>query len=167
MKTLYEGILGDMEDTISSGDENVDKFITFGKRYKFTRAIVGSASGSLFNSKALKQLTKNLDYTNRGIEIGHFEKSGKVKMFANWLDHLKFEDIDIKPGNDTDNDYRKELGDKILDHATKLGLFNTANLHLWCSSTRVTGDGNIDVVCGRTDRNSSSYMFKLCYEIDS
>lgn len=166
MKTLYEGILGDMESTISAGDDNVDKFITFGKRYKFIRAIVGSASGSLFNSKALKQLTKNLDYISQNIETGYFEKSGKIKMFANWLDHLKFEDIDIKPGNDNNNDYRKELGDKILDHAKELGLFNTTNIHLWCSSTRVTGDGHIDIVCGRTDKNSNSYVFKLCYEIN-
>lgn len=166
LSDIGESLLSDMKDTIASGNDNVEKLVTFGKRYKFTRAIVGSASGSLFNSKALKQLTKNLDYSNRAIETGYFEKSGKVKMFANWLDHLKFEDINIKPGNDNDNDYRKELGDKILDHAKELGLFNTTNLHLWCSSTRVTTDNSIDVVCGRTDRNSNSYVFKLCYEIN-
>ena len=166
MKTLYESILDDIEVNVTGGKEAADKYYIFGKRYAFSRAIVGSAAGSLFNSKALKQLTKNLDYTNRWIEIGHFEKSGKVKMFANWLDHLKFEDIDIKPGNDNDNDYRKELGNKILDHAKELGLFNTTNLHLWCSSTRVTGDGCIDIVCGRTDKNSNSYVFKLCYDIN-
>ena len=161
---IYESILDDIENTIGRGESDAQKLTIFGKRYKFVYAHVGSAAGTMFNMKELKNFTKNHPYTNTKIERGYFEKSGKVKMFANWLDQLNLIDTGVNiNGNDKDKDFRKELGGKIERYAFKCGMFNNPAIHLWVSTFNLDG---LDIIIGNMNKNSNSYTVRLCYEID-
>lgn len=161
---IKESILSDIEKTIDRGESDAQKLVIFGKRYKFTNAHVGSAAGTMFNMKELKSFTKEHPCTNTKIERGYFEKSGKVKMFANWLDQLNLIDADVNiNGNDKDKDFRKELGNKIEQYAFKCGMFNNSAIHLWVGTFNLDG---LDILIGNMNKHSNSYTVRLCYEID-
>ena len=115
---LYEAsLLGDLEDTINSGDKEVDKFTQFGKLFSFDQIQFASDSTAVFfNAPTLKKLTKGMDYINSKINLGWFDSKNKIKMFINWLDHVSFEDLaidyyqrDIKDAYDPENVIKKLL----------------------------------------------------------
>ena len=64
-------ILADIEDTINSGDKEVDKFTQFGKLFSFDQIQFASDSTAVFfNAPTLKKLTKGMDYINSKINLG-------------------------------------------------------------------------------------------------
>lgn len=161
---ISEGILSDIEDTLERGENAAQNLVIFGKRYKFVLAHVGSAAGSMFNMKTLKNFTKAHPYINDKIERGYFEKSGKVKMFVNWLDQLNLIDVGIDiNGNDRDKNFRKYLGEKIEQYCVDNNIFNGNGIHLWVSSFN-TEDG-LDILVGNMNKHSNSYTVRLCYEL--
>ena len=170
MKTLKtyisESILGDIDNTIKQGNDNIEKLETFGKHYKFVRAICGSASASMLNALTLKKLTKNMDFINAGVKNGQFDKQQKIQMFANWLDHLKFEDLGISLSEISTNDeFRRVFSEKFEKYCFDNKIFNTDSVHLWIVSIAASSKNHFDVIVGRTDKYSNSYVFKLFYEL--
>lgn len=167
MKTLYEGILADMDDTIKTGDTNIDKFEIFGKKFIFDRAVVGSASSSMLNKLSLKKLTNKMSYMSDKIERGQFDKQDKVKLFANMIDHLSFTDLDIYMIGDTGEDFRKNLTNKLNKYFEDNNIFNNIDrTHMWVVSERATGKDELHIIVARKDKMSASHMFKLYYKIE-
>lgn len=167
MKTLYESILSDVDTNIERGNNDVEKVITFGKRFVFERAIVGSASGSILSMSSLKKLTKDMTYMSDKIERGQFDRQGKVKLFANLIDHLSLVDLGLNIMGDTGEDFRKELTVKLNDYCKDNNIFNNFDaVHMWVVSERATGKDELHIIAARNDKYSNSYMFKLAYKID-
>lgn len=165
MKTLYEGILGDIDDTLSKSDKDIEKYRTFGKRFNFVAcSFLTEATAGMLNSSALKKLTRNLDYMNSNIENGLFDRQNKFKMFLNWIDHLTFDELGVKPGNPTSDQFRMDLADAIENRCKKEGIFNnTDRTIIYCPTARVTGDDRIRVFIHRSDKMNIGV--NLIYEI--
>lgn len=165
MKTLYEGILGDIDDTLSKSDKDIEKYSVFGKRFNFVAcSYLTQACATMLNVSALKKITKNLDYMNYNIENGLFDKQNKFKMFLNWIDHLTFDELGVKPGNPTSDQFRMDLADAIERLCLKNGLFNnTDKTLLFCPTTRATGDDTLRLFLHRSDKINVGV--NLIYEI--
>lgn len=167
MKTLYEGILGDIDDTLSKSDKGIEKYSVFGKRFKFVGcSYLTQACATMLNASALKKLTRNLDYMNSNIENGLFDRQNKFKMFLNWIDHLTFDELGINPMNmNTSSDqFRIDLADAIERLCLKNGIFNnTDKTILYCPTVRVTGDDKIRLFLHRSDKMNIGV--NLIYEI--
>lgn len=154
MKTLYEGILGDIDDTLSKSDKDIEKYRTFGKRFKFVGcSFLTEACASMLNASALKKLTKNLDYMNSNIENGLFDKRNKFKMLLNWIDHLTFDEIGVKPGNPTSDQFRMDLADAIENRCKKEGIFNNVDhTIIHCPTIKATSNDTIKLFLHRSDK---------------
>ena len=158
MKTLYDyirdinistalteaSLLGDIEDTINSGDKEVDKFTQFGKLFSFDQIQFASDSTAVFfNALTLKKLTKGMDYINSKINLGWFDSKNKIKMFVNWLDHVSFEDleIDYQLLRDTSSEeFRQKLAKRIQAYGKDCGVFTPKyHVQVYCPSIRATG----------------------------
>lgn len=165
MKTLYEGILGDIDDTISKSDKDIEKYSIFGKRFNFVGcSYLTQACASMLNTSVLKKLTKNLDYMNSNIEDGMFDRQNKFKMFSNWIDHLTFDELGIKPDNTISDQFRGDLADAIEYRCKKEGIFNNADRTIvYCPTTRATGDDSIRLFIHRSDKMNIGV--NLIYEI--
>ena len=61
MKSLKESLLSDIDTNLERGNNDVEKVITFGKRFIFDRTVVGSSSGGVLNKASLKKLTNGMD----------------------------------------------------------------------------------------------------------
>ena len=157
MKTLYEGILGDIDDTLSKSDKDIEKYRTFGKRFNFVGcSYLTQACASMLNASALKKLTKNLDYMNYNIENGMFDRQNKFKMFSN--------ELGVKPGSTISDQFRMDLADAIENRCKKEGIFNNADRTIiYCPTTRVTGDDRIRLFVHRSDKMNVGV--NLIYEI--
>jgi hypothetical protein len=167
MKTLYESILSDVDANLERGNNDVEKVITFGKRFVFERAIVGSASGDILNAISLKKLTNGMDYMSDKIDRGQFDKRGKVKMFANLIDHLSLADLEVNIMGNTGEDFRKDLTVKLNKYCKDNNVFiNDDKVHMWVVSERATGKDELHIIVARTDKYGNSYMFKLAYKIE-
>jgi hypothetical protein len=167
MKTLYESILSDVDANLERGNNDVEKVIMFGKRFVFERAIVGSASGTVLSMSSLKKLTKDMTYMSDKIEHGRFDRQGKIKMFANLIDHLSLIDLGVNIMGDTGEDFRKELTVKLNDYCEGNNIFNNNDtVHMWVVSERATGKDELHIIVSRTNKYSNSYMFKLVYKIE-
>jgi hypothetical protein len=117
MKTLKESILQDADITLSMTDDDAKKAIMFSTYYEFKYATCGSTCGSVFNMRLLKQLTKNMGFISHGIEYGQFDKQGKARMFANWLDHITFDELGLNISKDyKSKDFQIELVKAIEDY---------------------------------------------------
>lgn len=166
MKTLKESLLSDIDTNLERGNSDVEKVITFGKRFIFERAIVGSASGSILSMSSLKKITNGMSYMSDKIERGQFDRQGKVKMFANLIDHLSLIDLGVNIMGDTGEDFRKELTVKLNDYCKDNNIFNNFDtVHMWVVSERATGKDELHIIVSRTNKYSNSYMFKLTYKI--
>lgn len=167
MKTLYESILSDVDKNLEQGNSDVEKIITFGKRFIFDKAIVGSASGGILNMSSLKKLTNGMNYMSDKIERGQFDKSGKVKMFANLIDHLSLADLEVNIMGNTGEDFRKDLTAKLNKYCKDNNIFNNFDkAHMWVVSERATGKDELHIILARTDKYSNSHMFKFVYKIE-
>lgn len=167
MKTLKESLLSDIDTNLEQGNIDVEKVITFGKRFIFDRAIVGSAAGAVLNMASLKKLTNGMSYMSDKIKRGWFDKLGKVKLFANLIDHLSLVDLRVNIMGDTGEDFRKELTVKLNDYCKDNDIFNNFDkVHMWVVSERATGKDELHIIVARTDKYSNSYMFKLAYKIE-
>jgi hypothetical protein len=166
MKTLKESILQDADIALSMTDDDAKKAIMFSTHYKFSYAICGSASGSAFNMRLLKQLTKNMGFISHGIEYGLFDKQGKARMFANWLDHITFDELGFNISNDyKSKDFQIELVKAIQDYcvSNKIISLDPNKLHMWRGS--YSSDNEFIIMISRTDKISNAYTLKLCYKI--
>ena len=165
MKTLYEGILGDIDDTLSKSDKGIEKYSVFGKRFKFTGCTyVTDTTAGMLNSSVLKKLTKNLDYMHSNIEDGIFDKRNKFKMFLNWIDHLTFDELGVTPDSTISDKFRMDLADAIENRCKKEGIFNDADhTTIYCPTTRATGKDQIRLFLHRSDKMSVGV--NLTYEI--
>ena len=167
MKTLKESLLSDIDTNIERGNNDVEKVITFGKRFIFERAIVGSASGDILNAVSLKKLTNGMDYMSDKIERGQFDKKGKVKMFANLIDHLSLVDLGVNILDNTGEEFRKKLTVKFNKYCKDNNIFNNFDkVHMWVVSERATGKDELQIILARTDKYTNSHMFKLVYKIE-
>lgn len=142
--TSEASILGDLEDTINSGNKEVDKFTQFGKLFSFDQIQFASDSTAVFfNAPTLKRLTKGMNYINDKINIGWFDSKQKIKMFLNWLDHISFEnlDIDYKLLRDTSSEeFRQKLAKSIQVYGKDCEVFTPKyHVQVYCPSTKVTG----------------------------
>lgn len=165
MKTLYEGILGDIDDTLSKSDKGIEKYSVFGKRFRFAGcSYLTEACATMLNASALKKLTKNLDYMHSNIEDGIFDKRNKFKMLLNWIDHLTFDELGVKPGSTISDQFRMDLADAIENRCKKEGIFNNADRTIiYCPTIRVTGDDRIRLFVHRSDKMNIGV--NLIYEI--
>ena len=170
MKTLYdtiqEGILGNVDDVLDDGNRELERLSVFGKRFKFVRAVCGSSSSGVLNMASLKKLTKDLDYMNAGIEHGYFDKQGKIRMFANWLDHIPFAELGIKNSEDTGDDLRHLFTDNFRKYCEDNDIFNSKNrISMWAVSVAAThGKDDFHIIVMRDDKISNAYAFRLCYK---
>lgn len=167
MISLKESLLGDLDANLAKGDEMIEKNKCFGGRFKFYNCVCNEASASILSSVILKKLTKNMDYMNPKIEHGQFDKKDKIKMFANWLDHVSFKDIDFNPFTKMDKNDRQELSDKLVEYCKKQNLFNCTEdgWHLWIGSIYNSGPENLAVLVNAT-RKGASATFRLMYNIE-
>ena len=165
MKTLYEGILGDIDDTLSKSDKGIEKYAVFGKRFNFVGcSYLTQACASMLNASALKKLTKNLDYMNSNIEDGQFDRQNKFKMLLNWIDHLTFDELGVKPDSTISDQFRMDLSDAIEYKCKKEGIFNNVDRTIiFCPTTRVTGGDRIRLFVHRSDKMNVGV--NLIYEI--
>ena len=166
MKTLKESILQDADITLSMTDDDAKKAIMFSTHYEFKYATCGSTSGSAFNMRLLKQLTKNMGFISHGIEYGLFDKQGKARMFANWLDHITFDELGINISKDyKSKDFQIELVKAIEDYcvSNKIISMDSNKLHMWRGS--FSNDNEFIIMISRTDKISNAYTLKLCYKI--
>lgn len=165
LKSVLEGILGDIDDTLSKSDKGIEKYAVFGKRFKFTGCtFISDATAGMLNATVLKRLTKNLDYMNTNIEDGLFDKRNKFKMFLNWIDHLTFDELGVNPDSTISDQFRMDLSDAIESRCKKEGVFNNADhTVIYCPTTRATGKDNIRIFLHRSDRISTGV--NLTYEI--
>jgi hypothetical protein len=115
MKTLKESILSNMESSLNHGDATIKKLSTFGGVFKFDTCSCWSQANLILNAIPLKQLTKNMEYYSDKIEYGKFDKQNKFKLFANWLDHLTFEEIGVNPSHVGTKEFYTELGKKLTE----------------------------------------------------
>lgn len=167
MKTLKESLLSDIDANLEKGNNDVEKVITFGKRFIFYNAIVGSASGTVLNMSALKKLTNGMGYISDKIEHGQFDRQGKIKRFANLIDHLSLVDLDVNIMGDTGEEFRKELTVKLNKYCNDNNIFNNVDsVHMWVVSERATGKDELHIIVSRINKYSNSYMFKLAYKIE-
>lgn len=167
MKTLKESLLSDIDTNIERGNSDVEKVITFGKRFIFDRAIVGSASGSVLSMSSLKKLTNGMNYMSDKIKRGWFDKLGKVKLFANLIDHLSLVDLGVNIMGDTGEDFRKELTIKLNKYCEDNNIFNNFDtVHMWVVSERATGRDELHIIVSRMSKYSNAHTFKLVYKIE-
>ena len=161
MKTLKESILQDADITLSVTDDDAKKAMMFSTHYKFKYATCGSACGSVFNMRLLKQLTKNMGFISNGIEYGRFDKQGKARMFANWLDHITLVEIGLNISNDYKIKYfHIELVKAIQDYcvSNKIISLDPNKLHMWRGS--YSSDNEFIIMISRTDKISNAYTLK-------
>ena len=174
MKNLYdilqEGILGNVDDVMQDGDKEVERLSTFGARFHFDRAVCGSRSSEVLSLKTLKKLTKDMDYMSTGIKNGVFNRmdgpKDKIKMFANWLDHIKFSDLGITDTTDTGDKLRREFTEKFRKYCDENEVFNNkGRISMWVVSEAAThGDKKrFEIIVSRDDKISSMHVFRLYY----
>jgi hypothetical protein len=166
MKTLKESILQDADIALSMTDDDAKKAIMFSTHYEFKYATCGSTCGSVFNMRLLKQLTKNMGFISHGIEYGQFDKQGKARMFANWLDHITFDELGLNISKDyKSKDFQIELVKAIEDYcvSNKIISMDPNKLHMWRGS--FSNDNEFIIMISRTDKISNAYTLKLCYKI--
>ena len=98
---------------------------------------------------------------------GVIDRQGKVKLFANLIDHLSLVDLGLNIMGDTGEDFRKELTVKLTKYCEDNNIFNNFDkVHMWVVSERTTGKDELHIIAARNDKYSNSYMFKLAYKID-
>ena len=165
--TSEASILGDIEDTINSGDKEVDKFTQFGKLFSFDQIQFASDSTAVFfNAPILKKLTKGMDYINDKINLGWFDSKNKIKMFVNWLDHISFEDLDIdyKLLRDTSSEeFRQKLAKHIKIYGIKCGVFTQKyHVQVYCPSIRATRHDELRLMfCEYPGNKSIQIKYKI------
>lgn len=166
MKTLYEGILGDIDDTLSKSDKGIEKYAVFGKRFKLRGAsFISEQTASMLSATGLKHATKGMDYIDEKIERGVFDKRNKFKMFANWISHLKFEELGINPASDFNDDkVRMQLAINLENICQSAGLFNNPhNVNIYLPSTRASGNDILRIMISH--RTKISCSCQLIYDI--
>lgn len=174
MKTLYEGILADMEDILDKGEEDIKKFETFGYRFTFVNAITSTKASGMFSVLALKKVTKDIkDFINLKVERSIFDSKQRGQMFVNWLDHMSFEElgIDINKYNlsnitNSNQEVLKELTKAIRKKCLENNIFNSPkNIDLYVLKNR--HDNCIEIFISDRTKYSASYMMKFLYKINN
>lgn len=132
MKSLKESLLADIEDTITTGDSDIQKHEKIGTLFTFCDGISSSKASMVFSIRDLKRLTKNLDYINDNIrpEKVVFDGKNKCNMFLNWVEHLTFKElgIDIYKYSDFGSDqFLKDMTKALKDICLKNDIFNSPN----------------------------------------
>lgn len=169
MKALYESILDDIDVQMTSGDEFQKHGDTFGYYFIFDSCSCYEDLAGLFSSSTLKKLTNGLPYNNDKIERGYFDKRNKIKMFANWLDHLSLSDIGIKlneltKSNFTNKEWRKEFGIKVRKYCEKNNIFNKSNYAYLFTNTAVVNGDNLTLFI--VNWNNMNKAIRLNYKIN-
>lgn len=172
---LKEGLLGDVETTIKSVDDASERLNIFGRAFSFSNATCSNAMGEFFNLSGLKKQTKGMTYMNDKIERGQFDKKDKIKMFLNWVDHIKFEDLGYSASElnrsiiDSDK-FRLEFPNRFAEYGIKCGVFNKPDkIHIWCPTARYTSRWADEFVMFITINNSygrSPMPLRVSYEIN-
>ena len=172
MKTLYEGILADMEDILDKGEEDIKKFETFGYRFEFINAIISSTSAKMFNLKSLQKLSKGLDFNNLLIERSFFDSKQRGQMFANWMDHLSFEELGIDINKydlnitRSNQEVLKDLTKAIRELCKKNDVFNSPEkIDLYVLKN--SHNNCIEIFISDRTKYSASYMMKFIYKINN
>lgn len=165
MKTLKESLLSDIESNFAKGEDAMNALNTFGYKFKLIRAVCGSSSSGVLNMANLKKLTKGLNYMDDNIERGYFDKQGKIKMFANWLDHISFSDLGITNTSDTGDEFRRAFTEGFRKYCDDNNIFNSSHkVDMWATSVAVTRDKDVlDIIVTRNDNISNAYTFRLYY----
>ena len=174
MKTLYEGILADMDDVISSGDSDIKKYETFGYRFEFVNAITSTKAAGMFSVLALKNVTKNIkDFINLKVEKSYFDGKQRGQMFVNWLDHMSFEELgvdinkyDLTNITRSNQEVLKELTKAIRKKCLENGIFNSPEkIDLYVLKNSHTNC--IEIFISDRTKYSASYMMKFIYKINN
>ena len=167
MKTLYEGILADMEDILDKGEEDIKKYETFGYRFTFVNAITSTKAAGMFSVLALKNVTKNIkDFINLKVERSIFDSKQRGQMFVNWLDHMSFEELGIDI-NKYDLTNITNSNQEVLKELTKVirkkCLENDIDLYV----LKNRHDNCIEIFISDRTKYSASYMMKFVYKINN
>lgn len=132
MKSLYEGILGDIDTNVNKMDSDVEDLNKFG--YNFTYTNIASLSVErvcyMFNINGLRNATKmmkpledgnNPNVLNYKYAYGKLNNE-KLRLFLLWLDHVdisKFANADW-----TSKSTLREFTSYLSDLAKKQGIIN-------------------------------------------
>lgn len=174
MKTLYEGMLADMEDILDKGEEDIKKYETFGYRFTFVSAITSTKAAGMFSVLALKKVTKNInDFINSKVEKSIFDSKQRGQMFVNWIDHMSFKElgIDINKYNlsnitNSNQEVLKVLTNAIRKKCLENDIFNSPkNIDLYVLKNSHTDCFEI-FISDRT-KYSAQYMMKFVYKINN
>ena len=155
--TSEASLLDEIEDTINSGDKEVEKYTQFGKLFSFYQIQYANESTAVFfNAPTLKKLTKGMDYK---INLVGFDSKNKIKMFVNWLDHVSFEDLDIDYQllRDTSSEeFRQKLAKRIQAYGKDCGVFTPKyHVQVYCPSIRATGRDELRLMFSEYPGNKS------------
>lgn len=114
-ESVYEGILSGIEDALTAGDNAAERFNLFGGVFKFDNCSCWSQANLILNAVPLKAAVKGMEYYNDKIKNGQFDKQNKFKLFANWLDHLTFDELGLNPHEVGTKEFYTELGKKLTE----------------------------------------------------
>ena len=164
MKTLYESILTDIDDTLTNGDIAVERMGTFSERFKFIGVYfpkgTAEAASKGLNITVLRQLVKNIKHLNPDIAKATFDKHEKIKMFAQWLDKFKFKDLENLGVNTstTNNIFRDTLANNLSYYCFANNIFTNNNMCLTVRPIHETGKDNLTITCGILDKYGTYYQ---------
>ena len=167
MKTLYESILTDIDDTLTDGDIAVERMGTFSERFKFIgvhfpKGTPEAASKGL-NITVLRQLVKNIKHLNPDIAKAKFDRHEKIKMFAQWLDKFKFEEQGIDTST-TNNVFRDSLSNALNYYCVTNDIFTNDNMCLTVRPIHEIGKDKLTIACGILDKYGTFY--KTCFVLE-
>ena len=131
MKSLKESLLSDIDNSLKQGDKDIKNYDCWGRVFKLKKTMFDPSSTNVFSLDSLKELTKNMKFINDNTEmiekhsvaVASVDKKGK--MFANWVDHLNLNDLnltysDLKKLSSKSSKITDEIINKIIINLTEL-----------------------------------------------
>lgn len=170
MKSLHESILADIEDTLTDGDITAERMGTFSERFKFVGVYfpkgTPEAASKGLNISVLRQLVQNIKHLNPDIAKAKFDRHEKIKMFAQWLDKFKFEDLEnlgVYTAT-TNNIFRDTLANNLNYYCFANNIFTNDNMRLTVKPIHETGKDKLAMICGILDKYGTFY--KTCFVLE-
>lgn len=165
MKTLRESLLGDLEDNLKAGVEMAKNYTLFGSRFKFLRCVCNARCATVLDAINLKRVTKNMNYMHEEMENHNFMNNPKLKLLANFIDHIDLNEFDINiHDNPNTEQFRKNIGSKLKEYIIDNKLISKEDkFHIFAPSINVTGTDEFELIVVRTD--SVGVMTKFRYKI--
>jgi hypothetical protein len=143
MIPLKESLLGKTKDKVNKAVDTINHML-FGDIFKFKYGhSISSKTTMCISVSGMKRLTKGMDYIDKYVERGLFDRQDKAKMLCNYIEHINlgdwgFFDVDWEK----DEAKRKEFVSKLNETLAANGCYNKGG-RCWCNSYsfRTPNDG--------------------------